>query len=154
MADLKTSQESLGSALSGTEKIRVTQGGVSVYVPASYLAALGVGFSTVTVTYGATTTVNLTSYAGIPIVILDLTLTGDVTFNLTNGEDGQMIKLRIRQDGSGGHVFTAGANLRFSDDIASIVLSTAADALDYLLFMWNGADGKADAMATNYGFPG
>lgn len=106
----------------------------------------------VAVSYAATTTVDLAPYARWDTVILDLTLTGDVEFNLTNGTDGQTVKLRCRQDGSGNHIWTSGANLRFSADITSIVLSTAASKLDYIGFEWNGTDGKADVLAINKGF--
>jgi hypothetical protein len=105
-----------------------------------------------TVAYSATTTVDLSTYDSYAIVILDLTLTGDVTFNLTNGADGQIIKLRCRQDGSGNHLWTSGANLRFSADITSITLSTGASKLDYIGFEWNGTNGKADVLAVNKGF--
>lgn len=106
----------------------------------------------VAVTYAATTTVDLASYSGYVIVILDLTLTGDVTFNLTNGTDGQIIRLRVRQDATGSRIWTSGANLRFSTDITAITLSTAASKLDYIAFEWNGTDSKADVLATNFGF--
>ncbi len=106
----------------------------------------------VTVTYAGTTTVDLSTYASYAIVILDLTLTGNVTFNLTNGTDGQIIRLRVRQDGSGNEIWTSGANLRFNADITSIVLSTAASKLDYIAFEWNGTDSKADVLAITKGF--
>lgn len=109
-------------------------------------------FVVVAVTYAATTTVDLSSYASYATVVLDLTLTGNVTFNLTNGADGQTIKLRCRQDASGSRIWTSGANLRFSADIASIVLSTGASKLDYIAFEWNGTDTKADVLAINKGF--
>lgn len=106
----------------------------------------------VSVTYAATTSVDLSTYASYAIVILDLTLTGSVTFNLTNGTDGQVIKLRVRQDATGGRIWTSGANLRLNADIASIVLSTAASKLDYIGFEWNSTDGKADVLAITKGF--
>lgn len=105
-----------------------------------------------TVTYAGTTTVDLSTYASYATVILDLTLTGAVTFNLTNGTDGQVIKLRCRQDGTGSRIWTSGANIRLSADITSIVLSTAVSKLDYIGFEWNGTDSKADVLAINKGF--
>jgi hypothetical protein len=108
--------------------------------------------SIVAVTYAATTTVDLSPYANSAVVILDLTLTGNVTFNLTNGTDGQVVKLRCRQDGTGSRIWTSGANIRLSADITSIVLSTGASKLDYLGFEWNGTNGKADVLAINKGF--
>jgi hypothetical protein len=102
--------------------------------------------------YASTVTVDLTNYTMYQTIIVDLTLTGDVTFNITNGTDGQAIKLRVRQDGAGNRIWTSGANLRFGADITSIVLSTAASKLDYIGFEWNGTDTKADVLATNLGF--
>lgn len=153
MSDVKTSAETAASALSGAELVRVVQDGVNVRTTTTDIAALaGASVIVATVTYAATTTVDLTAYAGYKFVILDLTLTGDVTFNITNGVDGQVIKLRVRQDGSGNRIWTSGANLRLSGDITSIVLSTAASALDYIGFEWNGTDSKADVLAINKGF--
>ena len=105
----------------------------------------------VSVAYAATTTVDLSNYSAYATVILDLTLTGNVTFNLTNGTDAQVIKLRVRQDGTGNRIWTSGGNLRFSSDTPSITLSTAASKLDYLSFEWCAADGKADFLASNMG---
>lgn len=106
----------------------------------------------VAVAYAATITVDLSGYASYATVILDTTFTGPATVNLTNGTDGQVIKYRARQDGTGSRIWTSGANLRFSADIASIVLSTGASKLDYIAFEWNGTDGKADVLAINKGF--
>jgi hypothetical protein len=114
--------------------------------------AISAPFVVDTVPYSGTVTVDLSPYAAYATVILDLTLTGDVTFDVTNGTDGQVIKLRVRQDATGSRIWTSGANLRLSADIASIVLSTAASKLDYIGFEWNGTDGKADVLAINKGF--
>lgn len=122
---------------------RMRDGGILRPIP-SYIV--------VAVSYAATTTVDLAAYAAFDTVILDMTLTGNVTFNITNGTDGQIIRLRVRQDGSGNRIWTSGANLRFSADITSIVLSTGVSKLDYIAFEWNGTDSKADVLATNYGF--
>lgn len=151
MANAKISELTDASALSGTEQLACVQGGVTLKTTAADIAALG-GKIVVTVTYAATTTVDLTNYSAYSIVILDLTLTGNVTFNITNGTDGQAIKLRVRQDATGSRIWTSGANLRFSADITSVTLSTTASKLDYVAFEWNGTDGKADVLATNYGF--
>jgi hypothetical protein len=152
MSDVKTSAETAATALSGTEIIRGVQGGANVRMTSGAIAALGAGFAVVAVTYAATTTVDLSPYAGIPKVILNLTLTGNVTFNLTNGEDGQVIEVRVRQDATGSRIWTSGANLRLSADITSIVLSTAASKLDYIGLQWNGTNSKADVLALNKGF--
>lgn len=139
------------SALDGTELVPVVQGGADKKSTAADIAAFG-HFIVVAVIYAATTTVDLSTYSSYATVILDLTLTGNVTFNLTNGTDGQRIEVRVRQDATGSRVWTSGANLRMSSDIPSITLSTAASKLDKLGFEWVGADGKADINATNKGF--
>jgi hypothetical protein len=60
----------------------------------------------------------------------DITLTGNITVNFSNGYDGQKLMLRLRQGGTGGYTVTAGANVRYSDDLPSITLSTAVGKLD------------------------
>lgn len=102
--------------------------------------------------YLASTTVDLTPYPFCTEVIVDITLAGNVTFNITNGKDGQKIIVRCRQDATGNRTWTSGANLRFSADTPSITLSTGANKLDYLAFRWNGTDSKADFQASNLGF--
>lgn len=151
MADLKTSDESPASSLSGTELVRIVQGGSNARATTAQIAALG-GTAIATISYSATTTVDLSAYSGARTVILDITLTGNITFNLTNGSDGQVIKVRVRQDGSGNHIWTSGANLRLSADIPSIVLSTGASKLDYIGLEWNSTNGKADVLAITKGF--
>jgi len=143
------------STIDGAASITVATGGGALIASdgTNYYTSRGrAPFIVVPVTYAATTTVNLSPYSAIGTVILDLTLTGNVTFNLTNGTDGQVIKLRCRQDGTGSRIWTSGANIRLSADITSIVLSTAASKLDYIGFEWNGTNSKADVLAINKGF--
>lgn len=103
--------------------------------------------------YAASVTVDLTSYTAYPIVVVNVgTLTGDVTLNISNGADGQMIRVRFKQDGTGSRTLTAGANLRGSTDTAIPALSTAANSLDRLAFEWHAGDGKADLVAYNKGY--
>ena len=103
--------------------------------------------------YAASVTVDLTSYTAYPIVVVNVgTLTGDITFNISNGADGQMIRCRFKQDGTGSRLLTAGANLRGSTDTAIPALSTAAGTLDRMAFEWHAGDGKADLVAYNKGY--
>lgn len=100
--------------------------------------------------YSSTVTVDLTSYSAYRDVIVNVgTLTGDITFNITNGFDGQIIRVRFKQDGTGSRVFTAGANLRFSATTPYPTLTTTAGAIDRLGFEWHATDGKADLVAIN-----
>jgi len=108
------------------------------------------GMIAVAAAYNATLTVDLALYSAFPIVVLNVgTLTGPMTFNLTNGKDGQIVRARFTQDGTGGRVFTAGANLRFSTDTPSPVLSLGGNKLDRLAFEWHAAAGMADLIAVN-----
>lgn len=103
--------------------------------------------------YSGTLTVDLSSYTTYPIVVVNVgVLTGNITFNITNGTDGQIIRCRFEQDGTGGRTFTAGADLRFSTDTPSPTLSTAASAIDRLAFEWHAGDSKADLVAVNKGY--
>lgn len=103
--------------------------------------------------YAATVTVDLTSYSGYPIVVVNVgTLTGNITFNITNGTDGQVIRCRFTQDGTGSRIFTAGAQLRFSTDTPSPTLTTAINKMDRLAFEWHAGAGKADLIAVNKGY--
>jgi len=138
--------------LTGSEIVPIVQAGADRQTTTGTIAALAAGKVVVAVSYVASVVVDLSTYSSYLTVILDLTLTGNVTFNLINGTDGQVIKLRCRQDAIGSRIWTSGANIRASTDIPSITLSTGASKLDYIGFEWNSADGKADILATNLGF--
>jgi hypothetical protein len=100
--------------------------------------------------YAASLTVDLSLYAEFPVVVMNVgTLTGPMTFDLTNGADGQIVRARFTQDGTGGRVFTAGAHLRFSVDTPSPVLTTTANKMDRLAFEWHSGAGFADLIAIN-----
>lgn len=103
--------------------------------------------------YSASLTVDLASYAAYPIVIVNVgTLTGNIAFNLTNGTDGQIIRTRFTQDGTGGWTFTGGANIRYSTDTPTPTLTVTAAKMDRLAFEWHGGAGKADLVAINKGY--
>jgi hypothetical protein len=103
--------------------------------------------------YAATVTVDLTGYAGYPQVIVNVgTLTGPITFNITNGADGQMVRVRFTQDGTGTRILTPGANLRGSTDTPIPTLTTTASKMDRLAFEWHAGAGKADLVAYNKGY--
>lgn len=103
--------------------------------------------------YAATLTVDLTAYFTYPFVLINVgTLTGNILFNLTNGAEGQIIRVRFQQDGTGNRLFSAGGNLRFSADTPLPALSTGAGKIDRMAFEWNVAGGKADLLATNLGY--
>lgn len=103
--------------------------------------------------YAASLTVDLAAYTSYDIVVVRVgTLTGNITFNLTNGTEAQIIRARFTQDGSGNRTFTPGGSLRFGTDITAITLSTAANKVDKVAFEWDGAASKADVLAITKGF--
>lgn len=66
------------------------------------------------------------------------TLTATENFTLSNpsnGLAGQQITVRIKQDATGSRTITLGSNYRLGVDIDSVVLSTTANATDYLGLM-------------------
>lgn len=138
-----------GSTITSYEDHRLGDLGILSPAPASGALAMIV----LSPAYAASVTVDLTSYTSYPIVVVNVgTLTGNVTFNITNGTDGQIVRARFKQDGTGGRTFTAGADLRFSTDTPSPTLTTSANKLDRLAFEWHGGDSKADLIATNLGY--
>lgn len=70
----------------------------------------------------------------------------------TNPLKNQKIIFKIYQDGTGSRTLTWNAIFRFSTDIPSPTLSTAAGALDYVGFIYNEADNKWDCIALVQGF--
>ncbi len=103
--------------------------------------------------YSGTVTVDLTSYSAYAIVVVNVgTLTGNITFNITNGTDGQIIRARFTQDGTGSRIFTAGANLRFSAATPLPALTLTASKMDRFAFEWHAGAGMADLIATNKGY--
>lgn len=85
--------------------------------------------------------------------IFDVTLGGDRTLsNPVNPVDGQKIMLRVRQDATGSRTLSFDAKYRFSTDLPSPTLSTGANALDYLGFIYNEADDRWDYIAQVFGF--
>ena len=113
--------------------------------------------SVVAVSYSATTTVDLTNYRNYARVVINVgVLTGNITLNLTNGTDGQVIIVRLKQDTVGGRTFAGGSNLRFSSSLPSPTLTTTANKIDRLAFEWfdgpGSPSGYADLVAINLGY--
>lgn len=78
------------------------------------------------------------------------TLTADDNFTLsnpTNAYNGQKLIWRIKQDAEGSRVITLGDKFTVATDIGSVVLSTAADAVDYLGAIYNQTADKFEVVA-------
>lgn len=85
----------------------------------------------------------------------DFTLTAGQDFTLanpTNPVNGQKIMFAIRQDATGSRILTLGSDYRLGTDIASVVLSTAANKTDYIGVRYNGTDSKWDVIAFVKGY--
>jgi len=72
--------------------------------------------------------------------------------NPTNPTNGQRITLRIKQDATGGRVITYDTKFRFGTDLATAVLSTGANKVDYLGFVYGSTDDKWDVVALERGY--
>ena len=67
--------------------------------------------------------------------------------NPTNCEDGQRIIWRIKQDATGSRVITLDTKFTVASEISSIVLSTAANAIDHIGAIYNATDDKFEVVA-------
>lgn len=66
--------------------------------------------------------------------------------------DGQMILVRVEQDGTGSRTLAFNAIYRFSTDLPSPTISTGAGQIDYLGFIYHESDDKWDYIAEVFGF--
>jgi hypothetical protein len=82
-----------------------------------------------------------------------VTLAGNRTLGApTNPVDGRRMILRIKQDGTGSRTLAYNAVYRFPSDIPSPILSTAANALDILCFVYNSSAVKWDCVSVILGY--
>ncbi|MHC4620002.1 MAG: hypothetical protein ACYTEQ_19830 [Planctomycetota bacterium] len=85
--------------------------------------------------------------------LFTVTLGGNRTLGApTNPKQGQMIVFRVKQDGTGSRTLAYNSIYRFSTDIPSPTLSTAANDEDYLGFIYNEAANKWDCIGKVFGF--
>lgn len=81
-----------------------------------------------------------------------VTLTGNPTIAFSNGVNGQVYTLRLKQDGTGTRVVTWDSAVRHSVDLPAPALSTAINVTDYLSFRYNSDGSKYDLVAINRGY--
>lgn len=67
--------------------------------------------------------------------------------NPTNATDGQRIIWRIKQDATGSRIITLDSKFTVNSEISSVVLSTAASAIDHIGAIYNEADDKFEIVA-------
>lgn len=85
--------------------------------------------------------------------IFMVTLGGNRTLGApTNPIQGQKITYKIRQDGTGSRTLAFDSVFRFGLDILAPTLSTGANKVDYIGFIYNSTDTKWDCLAVTKGF--
>lgn len=84
----------------------------------------------------------------------DMTLTGNLTLSVGNGvQDGQNIRLRLKQDSTGGRTLAwGGSNIRFGSSVTSTTLTAAAGKKDVVSLLWDETDAKWDVVGFEAGF--
>jgi hypothetical protein len=103
--------------------------------------------------YAATVTVDLSIYPMYDSFQVNVgVLTGNLVLNITGGSDGQIVRVRLKQDGSGGHTLSAGGSIATSTDLPLPLISTAGNAIDLLAFIWDATSGVARLVAYVRGY--
>jgi hypothetical protein len=81
------------------------------------------------------------------------TLTGNRNLAVpSDGVDGQRILFRIKQDATGSRLLTLASGYRIPTSIASVTVSTLANATDYLEVVYNTAAAKWDVIRFEKGY--
>ncbi|GLW91776.1 hypothetical protein [Actinokineospora globicatena] len=70
----------------------------------------------------------------------------------TNGTDGQMLLVELKQDGTGNRTLALGTGIVLGDDVSTVVLSTGAGKSDYLLMLYNAAQTKWVVLGIMHGY--
>lgn len=99
------------------------------------------------VAYSASLTINASTGD-----VFDVTLTGNLALDFSNGSDGRVTRVRLTQGGAGSYTLTLGSSINVGTDSASPTLSTAVGARDYLAFSYHSGDGKWDYLSAARGF--
>lgn len=80
--------------------------------------------------------------------VVDCEVDDDFTLdNPTNPVNGQKFVWRLKQDGSGSHVITLDTKFTVASEISSVVLSTAASAIDHIGAIYNETDDAFEVVA-------
>lgn len=85
--------------------------------------------------------------------LFTLTTTQNFTMaNPTNMVNGKLICYKIKQDGTGSRVITWGSAFRGSTDVTLPVLTTTANYVDYILFIYDSVVDKWNCLAVSKGY--
>lgn len=103
-----------------------------------------------TIAYAASITPN----ANVQDVVNVGTLTGAITINAPSGtpSDGQNMRFRFVEDGTGGWAITWNATFVFGTDITTALIPVTASAKFEVMFTWNATDSKWRAVSLVRGF--
>lgn len=154
----------LGATYRGTTWRMTTAGPITIDTTATTWVVTPIALNPSTIDGGKITAtflnrvVTLTDAATIAVDAslgntFDVTLGGNRTLGApTNPINGQKVTFRIRQDATGGRTLAFDAIYRFGLDLVSFTASTAANKLDYIGCIYNGADTKWDVVAVSKGF--
>jgi hypothetical protein len=154
VADTKLSALTAAATLTGTELVYAVQGGASVKTTTQDIADLAsvapVVMTPITVTYGASTTIDVTGAADSRAH--RMTLTGALTLNFTGAADGQKVWVELIQDGTGSRVVTLGTSVAYGTTIPSFVATTTASKKDILGFVYSSSASKYLLVGVAKGF--
>lgn len=102
----------------------------------------------VSLSYAATLNTNASSGS-----IFDVTLTGNTLIaNPTNGVNGQTLRWRITQDGTGSRTVSLGNKFALPASVSSLTFSTAANKTDILAATYHATRDKWDVVALVTGY--
>ena len=105
------------------------------------------GHLVITPAYSATMSVNVSGAS-----VVRISLTGNLQLGFTGGVDGQKFIVELIQDASGNRTISYDPFVRFGTDITSTTLSTAANKIDRVGFIYNNAANKYDVIAFAKGY--
>jgi hypothetical protein len=84
-----------------------------------------------------------------------LTLTGNLVASFTGGSEGQIFRLRLKQDGTGSRTLSFGTGdhpVRFGTDISAVTLTATPGKMDYLAVAFNAVDNFYEVVSLSRGF--
>lgn len=97
--------------------------------------------------YSATMSVDVTGYN-----VVRITLTGNLQLGFTGGVDGQKFIAELIQDATGSRTLTYDSSVRFGTDLTATTLTTTANKIDRIGFIYNASAGKYDVIAFAKGY--
>ncbi len=103
-------------------------------------------------TFGVTVYTNA-SIGNEKVITFYFTATSNFTMaNPTNCINGKRIIYKIKQDGTGSRIVTWGSAFRGSTSLSLPALTTSANFVDYIGFIYDASVGKWNCLAINLGF--